>query len=113
MVASELRRTTSRSITEISTVTTLILVGFYGLIAAGGYLSFLGAVQQDVLTNYVLSNAVTTCRIFLSCSIIVGVPTSVAPCARSLRNLMQVWAPSKNGKTPNEAEETLLPSEND
>jgi len=93
-VASELQKTSSRDIAKISRGVVMLLVVFYAAIGTGGYLSFLGQTHQNVLTNYSLSLAVTTCRVLLCSSIMVAIPTNLTPTARSIEGLLKVMSSS-------------------
>eukprot|EP00446_Apocalathium_sp_SHHI-4_P061023 CAMPEP_0177411388 /NCGR_PEP_ID=MMETSP0368-20130122/65384_1 /TAXON_ID=447022 ORGANISM="Scrippsiella hangoei-like, Strain SHHI-4" /NCGR_SAMPLE_ID=MMETSP0368 /ASSEMBLY_ACC=CAM_ASM_000363 /LENGTH=317 /DNA_ID=CAMNT_0018880487 /DNA_START=1 /DNA_END=955 /DNA_ORIENTATION=- len=74
----------------------------------GGYLSFLAVTDQNILRNYGTSGAVTLCRILLSFTILVGIPTNLLPTVRSFKGFIENLTGA--AKTP-PMEAPLLPTE--
>lgn len=82
-VASELTDQRDVRINKICARVAVVEVIFYLLIALGGYLSFLGATEQNILKNYGNTISVTICRTLLAFTILVGIPTNMLPTVRS------------------------------
>jgi len=90
-VASSLVAPSNLRIRKISFRATFSQFAFYTLIAAGGYMSFLGSTDQDLLKSYGGSNVAALCaRLLLSLAIIVGIPTNVNPTVRSLYSMFRI-----------------------
>lgn len=67
-----------------------ILVVVYGAIAVAGYLSFLGATNQDFLTNYSVADPlIALCRCALSVTLIFACPINMLPAMKSLFNILE------------------------
>lgn len=94
-VASELQHRDPHSIQKICANVVTALVTFYAVIAWGGYLSFLGQTNANVLTNYGLLPSVTICRWLLVISLGVSVPMQLTPTVRSCRSFIQSMCISK------------------
>mmetsp|Transcript_51952 Transcript_51952/g.111117 ORF Transcript_51952/g.111117 Transcript_51952/m.111117 type:complete len:453 (+) Transcript_51952:59-1417(+) len=92
-VASELVDNDGRRIQKINRYVVLGELSMYAIVAAGGYLSFLGETSPNILRNYGLGNAATVCRLLLSCSLFVATPTLINPTIRSFQALVGACAP--------------------
>lgn len=107
-VVSEMKQPSITRIQKVSFRVPLILITFYAMIAAGGYLSHLAHTRQNILTNYPTeSPEIILSMALMCCTVLVGIPTFVNPSARSLRcflrvlrlpmnpalRLSQVWSP--------------------
>mmetsp|Transcript_103121 Transcript_103121/g.291605 ORF Transcript_103121/g.291605 Transcript_103121/m.291605 type:complete len:471 (-) Transcript_103121:134-1546(-) len=105
-VAAELEDPSDARIVKVSLRVVVVELVFYGLISVGGYLSFLGTTAPNILLNYGASAVVTTCRVLLSCTLLVAIPTNVVPTVRSGQGLLEVCA--RACRASREAEEPLL-----
>lgn len=84
-VVSEMKPVSHGRICRVSGAVAAVCTLSYGLLGAGGYLSFLAATDPILLGNYRMSNDILLCEIMLICCTWVGVPTMLNPTARSLR----------------------------
>lgn len=94
-VAMELQRPSSERIWKANLRVAMLLLVFYSLIGAGGYLSFFQATEQNILVNYETSTLTLLCKFLLSCTLLVSIPTYLNPTVRSAQSLFQACARSR------------------
>lgn len=102
-VASELKRTATRSIRKICAAVVTLLAIFYIAIAWGGYLSFLEQTNANLLKNYGKLPAAIVCRVLLCVMLTCAIPNNLTPTIRSFRCFLEAVCCKKAAGNQEEA----------
>jgi len=100
-VAANLIRPTKARVLKISAWVNWLQASFYLLIALTGYLSFLGATDQDILNDYGSKDPLMVlARFMLTLSMLVAIPLNMFPTVRCCLSVLQSCTGQTNLMVP-------------